>query len=268
VRHPDLAETPVRVVIADDEPLARQRVRSMLVGRPEYVIVGEAANGAEAVELILHEQPDVVFLDIKMPELDGFEVVEALEAVPELASLAIVFVTAFGEYAVKAFEVRALDYLLKPFDRARFDRALESAAARRRRQEPEGNAGIDPGLREMLEQLRPARRYAARFLVRSTNHMYFVRVDDVDWMDAAGNYVRLHSAGRAHLVRDTMKALEGRLDPERFVRIHRSAIVNIERVAQIEPYLHGEYVVTLRDGTKLTSSRAHSANLRALLGQQ
>jgi two-component system LytT family response regulator len=160
--------------------------------------------------------------------------------------------------------VRALDYLLKPFDRARFDRALEAAAARRR---PASDASgrVDPALREMLEQLRPERRYPARFLVRNANRMYFVRVDDVDWMDAAGNYVRLHTGGRAHLVRDTMKAIEARLDPERFVRIHRSAIVNIERVAQIEPYLHGEYVVILRDGTKLTSSRAHSAALRALL---
>jgi two-component system LytT family response regulator len=255
----------VRVVIADDEPLARERVRSMLAGRPEYAIVGEAADGAEAVELIVHEHPDVVFLDIKMPELDGFEVVEALDAGADHASPAIVFVTAFGEYAVKAFEVRALDYLLKPFDRARFDRALESAAARSGRPPADDSGRVDPALREILQQLRPERRYPARFLVRSANRMYFVRVEDVDWMDAAGNYVRLHSGGRAHLVRDTMKAIEARLDPERFVRIHRSAIVNIERVTQIEPYLHGEYVLTLRDGTKLTSSRAHSAALRALL---
>jgi two-component system LytT family response regulator len=264
VSPPDRGKRPVRVVIADDEPLARERVRSMLAGRPEYAIVGEAADGAEAVELIVREHPDVVFLDIKMPELDGFEVVEALEADPDHASPAIVFVTAFGEYAVKAFEVRALDYLLKPFDRARFDRALETAASRRR-PGSDVTGHVDPALREMLEQLRPERRYPARFLVRNANRMYFVRVDDVDWMDAAGNYVRLHSGGRAHLVRDTMKAIEARLDPERFVRIHRSAIVNIERVAQIEPYLHGEYVVILRDGTKLTSSRAHSAALRALL---
>jgi two-component system LytT family response regulator len=262
---PDRAKRSVRVIIADDEPLARERVRSMLAGRPEYAIVGEAADGAEAVELIVREHPDIVFLDIKMPELDGFEVVDALEADSDHPPPAIVFVTAFGEYAVKAFEVRALDYLLKPFDRARFDRALETAAARRQRPSADDIGGVDPALREMLEQLRPERRYPARFLVRSANRMYFVRVDDVDWMDAAGNYVRLHSSGRAHLVRDTMKAIEARLDPERFVRIHRSAIVNIERVAQIEPYLHGEYVVILRDGTKLTSSRAHSAALRALL---
>ena len=256
---------PVRVVIADDEPLARERVRSMLVGRPNYVVVGEAGDGTEAVDVILREHPDVVFLDVKMPELDGFEVVEAIDGTQEHGPPAIVFVTAFGEYAVKAFEVRALDYLLKPFDRMRFDRALESAASRRTHARATGAVQLDPGVRGILEQLRAGRRYPPRFVVRDAHRVYFVRVEDVDWMDAAGNYVRLHAAGRAHLVRGTMKALAAKLDPERFVRIHRSAIVNIERVAQVEPYLHGEYVVTLRDGTKLTSSRAHSAQLRALL---
>ena len=251
-----------RILVVDDELGPRESLRMLL--KPAYQIQ-TADGGRAALEQIPSYRPDVVILDIKMPELDGFEVVDALEADPDHASPAIVFVTAFGEYAVKAFEVRALDYLLKPFDRARFDRALETAAARRERPGSDGTGRVDPALREMLEQLRPERRYPARFLVRNANRMYFVRVDDVDWMDAAGNYVRLHSGGRAHLVRDTMKAIEARLDPERFVRIHRSAIVNIERVMQIEPYLHGEYVVILRDGTKLTSSRAHSAALRALL---
>ena len=259
------APSPVRIVIADDEPLARERVRSMLASRLDCTIVGEAGDGAQAVELILREHPDVVFLDVKMPELDGFEVVEALDGASGHAPPAIVFVTAFGEYAVKAFEVRALDYLLKPFDRDRFDRALDNATSRRLRSSGDEATRLDTGVREILEQLSARRRYPARFLVRSAQRMYFVRTEDVDWVDAAGNYVRLHAAGRAHLVRATMKALETRLDPERFVRIHRSAIVNIECVTQIEPYVHGEYVVTLRDGTKLTSSRAHSAHLRALL---
>lgn len=257
----------IRIVIADDEPLARQRIRSLLEDRRDVAIAAEARDGGEAVDMILRERPDVVFLDVKMPELDGFEVIAALdemsqadaEAETSSFSPAIVFVTAFGEFAVKAFEVRALDYLLKPFDRARLDRALESAAARR------VTGGAAPALRELLAMLRTEQRREERFLIRSGHRMYFVLASDIDWADAAGNYVRLHANGRAHLHRDTMKAIESKLDPRRFVRIHRSAIVNIDRIAQIEPYVHGEYVVTMRDGTRLTSSRAHSAGLRALL---
>ena len=253
----------IRIVIADDEPLARQRIRTLLEDRRDVGIVGEARDGAEAVDTILRERPDVVFLDVKMPELDGFEVIAALDEMSQADAPAIVFVTAFGEFAVKAFEVRALDYLLKPFDRARLDRALESAASRRAART--GSAPFDPALRELLAMLRTEERREERFLIRSGHRMYFVLASDIDWADAAGNYIRLHANGRAHLHRDTMKALETRLDPRRFVRIHRSAIVNIDRIAQIEPYVHGEYVVTMRDGTRLTSSRAHSAGLRALL---
>ena len=258
-----------RILIADDEPLARQRIRSLLDGRGDIEIIGEARNGAEAVDMILRDQPDVVLLDVKMPELDGFEVIAALEemsrASPSDAVLpAIIFVTAFGEFAVKAFEVRAIDYLLKPFDRARLDRALESAA-RRAAGLQRGTAAIDPPLRELLAMLHLRERRDERFLIRAAQRMYFISAGDVEWADGAGNYVRLHAHGRTHLYRDTMKALEQRLDPTRFVRIHRSAIVNIDCIVQIEPYVHGEYVVQLRDGTRLTSSRAHSAGLRALL---
>ena len=257
---------PLRVAIADDEPLARQRIRSMLVDRQDCVVVGEARDGREAVELMLAERPDLLFLDIKMPELDGFEVIEALESLDDgsgaSALPAIVFVTAFDQFAVKAFEVRAVDYLLKPFDRERLDRALEGVAVRRAHGDTP--AAVAPEVRELLETLRQ-RRYPDRFLIRGGQRMYFVPAGEIEWADAAGNYVRLHAAGRPHLYRDTMKAFEEKLDPRRFVRIHRSAIVNIDRIAQIEPYVHGEYVVTLRDGTRLTSSRAHSAGLRELL---
>lgn len=266
------AQRSTRIIVADDEPLARQRIRTLLEDRDDVAIVGEARDGGEAVDMILGERPDVVFLDVKMPELDGFEVVAALEAMNEGDDAdarplpAIVFVTAFGEFAVKAFEVRALDYLLKPFDRARLDRALESASFRRAARSTDGKApSLDPELRDLLTMLRTEVRRDERFLIRNGHRMYFVAASDVEWADAAGNYVRLHANGRAHLYRDTMKAFESRLDSRRFVRIHRSAIVNIDRVAHIEPYVHGEYVVTLRDGTRLTSSRAHSAGLRALL---
>jgi two-component system LytT family response regulator len=269
-REIERASPVTRIVIADDEPLARQRIRSLLDDRRDIAIVGEARDGAEAVDVILRERPDVVFLDVKMPELDGFEVIAALEAMDgepgASLSPAIIFVTAFGEFAVKAFEVRALDYLLKPFDRARLDRALDNAASRRAsRGRGETASRIAPELRDLLMMLRAEERRDERFLIKNGARMYFVLADDVEWADAAGNYVRLHANGRAHLYRDTMKGVEARLDSRRFVRIHRSAIVNIDRVAQIEPYVHGEYIVTMRDGTRLTSSRAHSAGIIYIL---
>jgi two-component system, LytTR family, response regulator len=255
--------TARRVVIADDEPLARERLRMLLARRPEYRIVGECENGVQAVEAIAAERPDIVFLDIKMPALDGLEVVQALaEEGPGGEGPAVVFVTAFDEFAVRAFEVNALDYLLKPVDRPRLDRALERAEGRLTRT---GGAGLDPAMRAFLETLRAERGLPSRFLVRGKAELYFVRADSIDWADAQGNYVRLHADGRAHLVRDTLKAFEARLDPARFVRIHRSAIVNIERVVRIEPYVNGEYVVTLRDGARLTTSRTHGARLHELL---
>ena len=272
-----MSAAPLRIVVADDEPLARQRVRSMLAGRAEYTVVGEATNGAEAVELIVRERPDLVFLDVKMPELDGFEVIAALEEArfagapddsatqPRHPSPAIVFVTAFSDYAVKAFEVRALDYLLKPFDRARFDRVLDTARARASERGARPPSDMSAELKEALAGLSDHRRYPARFLLRTGSRMYFVRANDIEWADAAANYVRLHVDGRAHLIRRTMTALERELDPERFVRVHRSAIVNVDRVSQVEPHVHGEYVITMRDGARLTSSRAHGARLRALL---
>jgi two-component system, LytTR family, response regulator len=252
-----------RVVIADDEPLARERLRMLLARRPEYRVVAECENGVQAVEAIAAERPDIVFLDIKMPALDGLEVVQALsEQDPGGAEgPAVVFVTAFDEFAVRAFEVNALDYLLKPVDRPRLDRALERAEHRLTR----AGGGLDPAMLAFLETLRAERGLPSRFLVRGKGELYFVRADSIDWADAQGNYVRLHAEGRAHLVRDTLKAFEAKLDPAKFVRIHRSAIVNIERVVRIEPYVNGEYVVTLRDGARLTTSRTHGARLHELL---
>jgi two-component system LytT family response regulator len=247
----------VRAVIVDDEPLPRERIATLLAGHPEVEVVAECSDGAEAVRVIMEAKPALLFLDIQMPELDGFEVLEALESEPLPA---VIFVTAFDEYAVRAFEVSAIDYLLKPIDPARFERALERAL-QRMSTSLEGNGE----LLAFLSRWRAQRGFATRFVVRSGGKLTFVRPQEVDWIDAAGNYVRLHSAGRQHLIRETMKSIEARLDPEIFVRVHRSAIVNIDRVASLEPYFHGEYVVLLRDGTKLTSSRSHSGRLRALL---
>jgi len=253
----------MRVVLADDEPLVRERLRTLLAARADCTLVGECADGAEAVAAIEAERPDLVFLDVQMPELDGFEVLEAL---PEAGRPAVVFVTAYDEYAVRAFEVNAVDYLLKPIEPGRFAAALDRVAERRRvGARPDSGTGADPALDALLAELRARRGHTERFVVRDGHRVTFVPVADVDWIDAAGNYVRLHAGGRAHLLRETMKTVEARLDPGRFVRVHRSAIVQLDRVTAMEPWFHGEYVLTLRDGTRLTSSRSHGARLRALL---
>jgi two-component system LytT family response regulator len=254
--------TVFRVGIADDEPLARERIRSLLDGRPQYEIVVECSDGAEAATALKRHDLDVFFLDVQMPDLDGFQ---ALEAAGATSLPIIVFVTAFHDYAIRAFEVRALDYLLKPFDRARFDQTLvrveEQLATRRAKL-------LAPEVVQLLRELSAGGggdSYISRFPVKSRGEIYFVRAEDVDWIDADGNYVALHAAGRTHLVRETIKSVEARLDPAKFVRVHRSAIINVDRLKKLQPYFHGEYVVTLNDGTTLTSSRSYSDRLRALV---
>lgn len=249
----------MRVVLADDEPLVRERLRSLISTRPDCALVAECVDGSEAVIAIEKSRPDVALLDVQMPELDGFEVLEAL---PETARPAVVFVTAYDEYAVRAFEVNAIDYLLKPIEPGRFNAAFDRVA---QRLGPAAPTPSEPGLAALLADLRARRGLADRFVVRDGHRVTFVAIDDVDWIDAAGNYVRLHAGGRTHLVRETMHAVEGRLSPERFVRVHRSIIVRLDRIVEMEPYFHGEYVLTLKDGTKITSSRSYSVRLRTLL---
>ena len=250
---------PLRVVIVDDEPLARERLRSLLAERPGYALVAECPDGEAAVAVLAGERPDVVFLDVEMPGLDGFGVLEALgdEAPPH-----VVFVTAFDRYAVRAFEVRALDYVLKPIQPARFADALARVEARR-------GAGAGPeewaAIQDLLRELRARRGYPSRLVVRTGARVAFIPTGEVEWIEADGNYARIHARGRDYLLRDTMKAVEARLDPDRFVRIHRSAIVNLDRIATVEPYFHGEYVVTLTGGRRLTASRTHAARLRDFL---
>jgi two-component system LytT family response regulator len=235
----------------------------LLAECPDHAIVAEAGDGPAAVAAIRAHAPDLVLLDIKMPELDGFEVVAALQqlSVPP----AVVFTTAFKEYALQAFDVGAIDYLLKPFDAERLAQALARAEARR----PRGaGAALDPAVLALLETLReraPERVHPERFLVRGARRLYFVRTSDIEWADAQGNYVRLHANGRAHLVRDTMSAFVAKLPAERFVRVHRSVVVNVDRIDHLQPHARGEYVITLRDGTRVTSSRAYGEGLRALL---
>jgi two-component system, LytTR family, response regulator len=250
---------PIRVLIVDDEPLAREGVRLHLAAVPDVQVVGEAGSGDEAVVLIEELKPDLLFLDVRMPGLDGFAVLEALgtEAMP-----LTIFTTAYDQFALRAFDAHAIDYILKPYDAERFgqalDRARVSLAARRRE-------AIEERLNALLAEIRARSRYAERLVVRAGGRIVFLPVGEVDWIEAASNYVRIHTGGEAHLLRETMTSLEGRLDPDRFIRIHRSTMVRVEMIRELEPLFQGDYVVILRDGTRLTSSRGYRDRLNALL---
>lgn len=244
----------------DDEPLARERIRTLLGGESDIEVIGECSDGVEAVATIRDDQPDLVFLDVQMPELDGFGV---LEAVGTDRMPAVVFVTAFDQFALRAFDSHAVDYLMKPFDRERFRRALARA---REQVGVRGERDLDQRLRALLDELQPKRaEYVERLAVRASGRIVFLKVDEVDWIDAQGNYARLHVPGRTYLLRETMSALEDKLDPAQFVRIHRSTIVNIERIRELEPMFAGEYMVILQDGTKLPSSRTYRDKLHQVL---
>jgi two-component system LytT family response regulator len=245
------------VIIADDEPLARERLRGMLATRKECRLLAECRNGAEARDAIVEQRPDIVLLDIKMPGLDGLEVAEAIAE----HHAAIIFVTAHDEFALKAFDVNALDYVLKPVDEGRLHRAIERAESRR---DDEANT-IPPALTAFLETLRAQRSYASKFLIRDAKDLYFVRVEEISWADAQGNYVRLHAGGKAHMLRRSFRDFEASLDPQKFVRIHRSTIVNLEQLARLTPHGHGEYIVTLKNGARLATSRTYAAKLQSAL---
>jgi two-component system LytT family response regulator len=251
----------IRALIVDDEPLARDRIRSLLEKEEGVTIVGECANGKEAVEKIDGESPDLVFLDVQMPDLDGFGVLENVER-DRLPM--VVFVTAFDEYAVKAFEVHALDYVLKPFDRDRFAKAMDRVRTEIVRRETDGRE-VDRRLLALLEEIEDRRLKLDRIVVKSGGRVFFLRADEIDWIEAAGNYVELHVGKDSHLLRETMNRLESRLDADRFLRIHRRIIVNLERIKQLEGVSHGEYVVVLKDGIRLGSSRGYRDGLQKLL---
>jgi two-component system LytT family response regulator len=250
----------IRVLLVDDEPLARQRLRALLEAEPDLEIAGECADGGQAVEAIRTHRPDLIFLDVRMPELDGFGVLEALAEEPRPA---VIFVTAYDRFALKAFEVNALDYLLKPFDRERFRKAL--ARAREQIGRAQGDE-VGQQLRALLEDARGGRKYLDRVVIKSSARVFFLRVEEIDWIEAAGNYLKLHAGREEHLLRETMSNLEARLDPARFLRIHRSTIVNVERIQELQPWFHGDYLVLLRDGTRLTLSRSYRQKLQDWFG--
>jgi len=249
----------IRTLIVDDEPLARERLAGLLAAEPDIEIIGQCRDGEEAVRAILEHSPDLVFLDIQMPQMNGFEVIEAVG--PEKMPL-VIFVTAHDQHALRAFQVRALDYLLKPFDRDRFRDALERARTQVQR---EDGGEIGRRLLALVKDLRRDQPRTDRLVVKSGGRLFFLRADEIDWVEAAGNYVRLHVGSTSYLLRETMNAIEGRLDPEKFFRIHRCRIVNMERIQELQPWLNGEYAVMLRTGTRLTLSRGYREKLQERL---
>ena len=250
----------LRVVVADDEPLARSGVAELVRRDPELAVVGECADGASSIATIERERPDLVLLDVQMPELDGFEVLRRLE--PPLP--AVIFITAYDQFAVRAFEVHALDYLVKPFDDARFLEAMARAKRALREGDPER---LSRRLSGLLEQLGDAGNVLTRIVVKTAGHVRFVRVAELDWIEAADYCAKLHAGGKVHVIRESLQTLEQRLDPARFFRVHRSAIVNLDRVRELQPYLKGEHLVILEDGTRLKLSRNRKAELEERLGQ-
>jgi two-component system, LytTR family, response regulator len=250
----------IRILIVDDESPARAKLRRLVSTEPDVEVAGEAGNGHEAIEAIGRLQPDLVFLDVQMPGFDGFEVVEAIgtEQMP-----VTVFASAFDQYALRAFEAHALDYLLKPFDAERFRQMLERARTQVRQRR---SGAIDRRLLDMLRETRPTSKYLDRIMIRKRTMSVLVRAREIDWIEAADNYVELHVGKETHLMRVTMGWIQERLDPELFVRIHRSCILNVDRIQKMEPLFQGEYQFTLRDGTKLTSSRGYRDQLREFFG--
>jgi|SRR5436190_7289106 len=247
-----------KTLIVDDEALARDRLRQLLQGERGIQIVGECADGREAVAAIQRELPDLIFLDIQMPELDGFGVLEAIKAEPMPI---IVFVTAYDQFALKAFDVHAVDYLLKPFDRERFQTSLRHALEQVKHR---GDKTLADRQSAVLAEVRPLPKSSERLPIKSGGRVIFVRFDDIDWIEAAHNYIVLHVNKDSHLLRETMNAFEARLSPDKFVRISRSTIVNIDRIKELQPMFYGEYTVTLQNGTRLTLSRRYRGKLQQL----
>lgn len=255
----------IRTLVVDDEPLARERVLSLLQQEADVEVIGECSDGGQAVSAIQQHSPDLVFLDVQMPVCDGFDVIRSIGAdrMPT-----VVFVTAYDEYALQAFEVHAMDYLLKPFGKDRFQQTLRHAreALERRRA---GDLG-----RRLLALVHGARAepppgppQVERLVVKSGGRVFFLRTDDIDWVEAAGNYVRLHLGTESHLFRETMNRMESRLDPRRFARIHRSRIVNTERIKEMQPWFNGDHIVILRNGTRLTLSRGYRDRVQRRLSK-
>jgi len=250
----------LRVIIVDDEPLARGVVREYLAADGRVEVVAECGNGFDAVKAVSELAPDLVFLDVQMPKLDGFEVLELLGR-----SVPVIFTTAYDKYALQAFDVHAVDYLLKPFSEERFAEALSRARERLARRDSESRGAADLDVEALVSTARPRQEPLERVLIRDGPQVHVIPVDRIDFVEAQDDYVSFVAAGRSHLKDQTMAAVEASLDPSRFVRIHRSYVVNIERIARVELYAKDSRVAILHDGRKLPVSRAGYARLSRLL---
>lgn len=252
----------IRTLIVDDEPLARERLRELLADEPDVEVVGEQSDGCQAVIAIHDRRPDLIFLDVQLPNLNGFQILESVRAdgIPT-----VVFTTAYEDYALRAFDMQAVDYLLKPFGRERLERTLRHVREQISR---ERSGDLSRQFAAFLEENRPSQyRYLRRIMIKENGRLFFLRTPDIDWLESARNHVRLHVGTESHLHREPLKGLERRLDPEMFVRIHRSAIVNIERIKELRPSSHGDYIMLLRDGLQFTMSASYREKRDDLRGR-
>jgi two-component system LytT family response regulator len=254
-------EAPIRTILVDDEAPARARLRQLLKLEPGFTVIAECANGNQAVEAIQRDRPDLVFLDVQMPRLNGVEVCHALCANKTPLPL-IIFVTAYDTYALKAFELHAVDYLLKPFDRDRFSEALRHAERQLSRHK---EFQVDARLASVLQELSPGSRKPDRLVFKENGRIIFLQPDDVHWVEADGNYIRVHATDGSHYVRDTLASLESQLPSGRFMRISRSMIVNLDRIKELQPLFYGDYAVILKDGSRLSMSRSYRDRLENLV---
>jgi two-component system LytT family response regulator len=244
----------IRVVIVDDENPARRKISRFLAGEKDFEVAGEAGTGIEAIQVIEAAQPDLVFLDVQMPGLDGFGVIEALTAEPLPQ---VVFITAYDHFALKAFEVHALDYLLKPFDQPRFQKVLDRARRQFGRAKQNGQDDLGEKLNLLLKELNGRPKYAERLLVNAGERAFLLAVGKIDWIEAARNYVNLHVGQESYLLRSTIEGLSQKLDPSKFLRANRSQIVNVESIRELQPWFHGEYKIILNDGMEVSWSRRY-----------
>jgi two-component system LytT family response regulator len=245
----------IRAAIVDDEAPARARIRRLLKDQPDIQLVREYANGRQAIEGIRRDKPDLVFLDVQMPRLTGFDICEAIGATMPR----VIFVTAYDQYALQAFDVHAIDYLLKPFDRARFEKALQRAREQL-------HVPVEQRLSALLEDLRPGVRKSDRLVIKEDGRIVILRLEQIDWMEADGNYVRLRAGNESHYFRETLGGLEMQLPAGKFLRVNRSTIVNLDRVKELQPKFYGDYSVVLHSGEKLTLSRNFRGRLEKVLG--
>ena len=250
----------LRVLIVDDEPVARRGIMRLLKQVPDIDVVGECGDGAAAIAAIDSLSPDLVFIDVQMPELDGFAVIEAIG---ENRMPAVVFVTAFDQHAVRAFDAQAIDYVLKPIDPDRFHRALQRARSHLSHADDDFVRRVSDALRSISRV--DQQRYPSRLAIRSDGRVRLLDIDEVDRILAAGNYVEIHAGGKQHLLRETMASLEARLDPQSFVRVSRAALVSIARIREVQPLFNGDFVVLLKNGAQVNGSRRFRAALDALL---